>query len=204
MKDLKYFDRLRRGVCPAAVLTLIVFAGCGQESSGPQPLTVGSALHLEDHLEGATVEGAEIPRDAPESIEWNFAEGDQGWQALVHFNPEIPALDFEQLDDALQVSLSDRHRDPRNEERLHGDFYVELPDLNRSDWGHLLVRARAAGKIRRLAIAFNLRKEAEAEEDQGPFQFFGDGLPVINDGTVRLWETATGSTESPWACRALR
>jgi len=167
----------------SAMMCAVVFIlGCG----GPAPLTVDMPLHLEEHLDAANVVAAEVPEDIPAAIEWRFDERQPDWKALHHFNPEIPPPQIEQTEDALRVSLTEAQRDPQGD-RLHGDIYVELPDLTRADWSHVLVRARAEKQIRNFALYFNLRAPGDTVDMGGTAMFSGDNAPVVNDGTVQTY-----------------
>ena len=58
-----------RWFCSSAMMCAVVFIlGCG----GPAPLTVDMPLHLEDHLDAATIVGSEVPADLPDPVEWRF------------------------------------------------------------------------------------------------------------------------------------
>ena len=86
--------------------------------------------------------------------------------------------------------------------RVHGDFYVPVPDLKRAEWGHVLVRARTSGDIRSLTLTFNLDDPRLPDAEQaGIFQFAGDRVPVIHDGSVqtyRLRADYSGSQFGEW------
>ncbi len=47
------------------VLLTLINAGC---KSGPAPLTAEVPLHLEEHLDAATIEGSEVPADVPAAV----------------------------------------------------------------------------------------------------------------------------------------
>ncbi len=194
---------LGRDWIAVAVLALLL-PGCSGRDEGPVVLTAEMPLHLEEHLDAASIEGAEIPTEVSESIAWSFSEGELEWKALDHFNPILPPPHIEQIEDALRISLSEAHRDSRGDS-LHGDIYVALPELKRGDWSHVLVRARASEKIRNLGIGFNLRSRADAENDEGPYVFRGDRTPVVNDGTIQTYRfradwspRSQGDWEDPW------
>ena len=55
----------------------LLFLGCG----GPAPLTVDMPLHLEDHLDAATIVGSQVPNDIPEPVEWRFGEPQPDWRS---------------------------------------------------------------------------------------------------------------------------
>ena len=164
---------------PGLLLAAILCLGC----SGPAPLTADKPLHLEEHLDAATVVGSEVPVDLLQPIEWRFDEPQPDWQAPAHRNPYIPPLQMTQTEDALRITLSEAHRDPRgNGDRLHGDFYVPVPELKRGEWGHVLVRARSSDEIRNLRLSFNLGDPRLPDADRaGMFQFGGDlaGRPGV-------------------------
>lgn len=178
------------------LLAVVLAPGCADLEAGRGTLSVEVPLHLEEHLDAATIVGPEVPAELPAPIEWHFDEPQPGWKALDHFNPEIPAPKIEQTKDALRVSFDEAHRDPR-EERLHGDIYVELPELTRADWSHVLVHARASEKMRTFTIGFNLRAPGD-ENNEGPQLFGGDRASVVNDGTVRTYRVrADWSPQQP-------
>ena len=168
-----------------SVLTLVVGLGLAASASGQTPPVAENPLHLEEHLEAATVEGSAVPADIPQPIEWRFDEPQPDWKAPAHRNPYIPPLQMTQTEDALRITLSEAHRDPRAD-RLHGDIYVPLPDLKRGEWGYVLVRARTSDDIRTLTIVFNLRDPMPGQQE-GMFQFAGDNVPVIHDGSVQTY-----------------
>ncbi len=193
----------RSSFLASLLLPSVLCLGCG----GPAPLTVDMPLHLEDYLETATIVGSEVPLEVLDPIEWRFDEPQPQWKAPAHRNPYIPPLQMTQTEDALRVTLSEAHRDPR-QDRLHGDFYVPLPDLKRGEWGHVLVRARNSDEIRSLGLAFNLGDPRVPDADRqtaGMFQFGGDNVWVIQDGSVQTYRLradwsgrASGEWEDPW------
>ncbi len=58
----------RRSRSSAMMCAVVFVLGCG----GPAPLTVDMPLHLEDHLDAATIVGSEVPADILEPVEWRF------------------------------------------------------------------------------------------------------------------------------------
>ena len=193
-------------ILPVALLTFPLLSCSGSPSDSPV-LTAEMPIHLEEHLDAATIRGSEVPAKLPQPIEWRFDGPQPEWKAPAHRNPYIPPLQMTQTEDALRITLSEAHRDPRGEgERLHGDFYVPLPDLKRGEWGHVLVRARSADDIRNLTLQFNLGDPTLPDADQeGMFQFGGDEVPVIHDGSVQTYRLRAdrsppeyGDWEDPW------
>ena len=167
-----------------SVLTLVVGFGLTNSASGQEPLPAENPLHLEDHLEAATVEGSAVPADIPHPIEWRFEEAQPDWHAPAHRNPSIPPLQMTQTEDALRLTLTEANRDPRGD-ILHGDIYVSLPDLKRGAWGYVLVRVRNSGPVLRFGVMFNVQRDTAP--DQGMFQVGGDAVDVINDGSVQTY-----------------
>ena len=201
------FGRAAPRIFPATVLGLTLVS-CSGSPSGSTVLTTDMPLHLEDHIDDAIVVGSEVPSDLLASVEWHFDEPQPDWQAPAHRNPYIPPLQMTQTEDALRITLNEAHRDPRNGDRLHGEFYVPVPDLKLAEWGHVLVRARSANDIRNLSVLFNLSDLMGGDADQqteGMFQFGGGGTPVINDGSVHSYllsadwsPSAFVGREDPW------
>ena len=172
---------------PAGVLgaSLLCFA-CG----GPPPLIVDAPLHLEEHLDAATIVGSEASTDQPQPIEWRFDEPQQSWKPVIPLSsprtPRTPA-DLTQTADALRVTLTEAPTRPPNT-RLGGGIYSDLPDLNREDWAHVVVRARTAEEIPGFGIWFNRREASDtATARANPFRFAGDNAVVINDGSVQTY-----------------
>ncbi len=58
---------------------VVFLLGCG----GPAPLTVDMPLHLEEHLDEATIVGSEVPENIPEPVEWRFDEPQPDWKPAV-------------------------------------------------------------------------------------------------------------------------
>ncbi len=88
---------------------VVFLLGCG----GPAPLTVDMPLHLEDHLDAATVTGSELPADVPDPIQWRFDEPQPDWTGYSADESHSP-IRVTHADDALRLALTDDHRDPRH------------------------------------------------------------------------------------------
>ena len=74
------FEIIRIAAFPLAVLLGFSLGAC---QNGPAPLTAHVPLHLEDHLDAATVVGSEVPADVPVPIEWRFDEPQPDWKPIV-------------------------------------------------------------------------------------------------------------------------
>ncbi len=120
MRVLANPSRITRGIALLGPWCL----GCG----GPAPLTVDMPLHLEDHLDAATVVGSEVPAEVPSAVEWRFDEPQPDWTSarLPPFGRPVQT----RTADALRLSVEEAHRLPFGN-LLGGAFYVEIPDLTR-------------------------------------------------------------------------
>ena len=103
---------LAQRVSFAAVVCLsMLLTGCADPGSDAVVLTADLPLHLEDHLDVATIEGSEIPTDVPEPVEWRFDEPQPGWKLAEPWTPTVPTIDAASLaytDDALRMVLLQR------------------------------------------------------------------------------------------------
>ena len=167
---------------PSALLCL----GCG----GPAPLTVDMPLHLEDHLDAATVVGSEVPAELLEPVEWHFDEPQPDWKPVVHREPGIKPVQATRTEDALRLTLTEANRRPRD--NLHGGIYIDLPDWSREDWAYVLVRARTSEKVDHIELQFNLSEQPQALANQPAppeptWTFDGEQIDVIPDGSTHTY-----------------
>jgi hypothetical protein len=164
-------------------------------------------LHLEDHLDAATVVGSEVPADLPQPIEWRFDEPQPDWTS-ARLPPSGRPVQTRTAD-ALRLSVEEAVNVSPFGTLRGGTIYVDLPDWKREDWEYVLVRARTSEKVRQLRLAFNLRENRRAQDT--PFRFNGESVDVINDGSVQSyllradwskpWEEAwEGPWQRPRAC----
>ena len=137
----KNVAQLGRIAPPLAALLVLMCAGC---DSGPAP------LHLEEHLDAATIEGSEVPEDIPQAVEWRFDEAQPDWKPWVPPIPPRQPAKMTRTDDALRLTLTEGTRWPDG--RLRGGLYIDLPDWRREDWAYVLVRARTSEGIRTFGI----------------------------------------------------
>ncbi|MEE9472753.1 MAG: sulfatase, partial [Acidimicrobiia bacterium] len=180
------------------LLPIVFCLGCG----GPAPLTVDMPLHLEEHLDAATIVGSEVPADVPAVVEWRFDEPQPGWKSTA-WNPVNPPLRIEQTGEALRVFLSGADQRIPEDPRLGGAIYVDLPDWNRDEWGHVMVRARTRDNFEAFALGFNrLEKFGTEFWEQRPFSFFGREAELIEDGSSHTYvfpaDWSWGFWEGPW------
>jgi choline-sulfatase len=170
----------------SAMMCAVVFIlGCG----GPAPLTVDMPLHLEDHLDAATIVGSEVPAEILAPVEWRFDEPQPEWKPLVPRETSIKPVQMARTEDVLRLTLTDANRLPgRSDGSVWGSIYVDLPDYRLADWGAILVRARTSDQVRDLSVAFNLRETLLSGDDPVFLAHASDhGAPVINDGSVNTY-----------------
>ena len=194
-------------IVPATVLSLTLVS-CSGSPSGSTVLTADVPLHLEDHLDAATIEGSEIPTDVPEALEWRFDEPQPEWKPVGY--AESTPVRVTRLDDALRVDITEaNYRTGRTGRLVHeGQIYIDLPDLRPEDWGYVSVRARAQPGVRFVGLMFNLTDrsdpsqtpDSEYEPAGGwPLKYFADEAPLITDGLVHTYLLRVGSDwDEPW------
>ena len=169
-------------IFPATLLSLTLVS-CSGSPSDSTVLTADMPLHLEQHLDDATIVGSDVPADGPTVLEWHFDEPQEDWKPVVPWDPTRDPVEVTQLDDALRVTLTDGTRYPNGLRR--GGIVLEVPDRNYEDLAHLMVRARTADYVRDLGIYFN-RSEGTGTGGSG-FEYGGDVLPFVSDGTVQTY-----------------
>ncbi|MCH7935452.1 MAG: sulfatase-like hydrolase/transferase, partial [Gemmatimonadetes bacterium] len=172
----QFLNGHRSSLLASLLLPSVLCLGCG----GPAPLTVDMPLHLEQHLDVATIVGSEVPADLPTVLEWRFDEPQEDWKPVVPWNPTMDPVEVTQLDDALRITFTDGP----------GGLVLEVPDWNYEDLAHLVVRARTADDFWDFQIGFN-RREGTGTDTSGPnpFEHEGQTVPVVSDGTVQTYRT---------------
>jgi len=167
MLNLKSLVLLCRWSAPLLALVLaLICAGC---ASGPAPLTVEMPLHLEEHLDAATIVGSEVPEDIPQAVEWRFDQPQPDWKPAKPIPAQIEAVKPVRADDALRLPLTTRNR-IIDRPRLVGAIYVTLPDWDLEDWGYVEIRARTRDPMDSVGLGFNY-----TDEDPAPGGGLGGG-----------------------------
>ena len=182
-------------IFPATVLGLTLVS-CSGSPSGSAVLTADMPLHLEEHLDVATIVGSEVPADLPTVMEWHFDEPQEDWRPVVPWNPTIDPVEVTQLDDALRVTLTDGTRNPNGSPG--GGLVLEVPDWRFEDWAYVLVRARTADDVRDFWIEFNRREGTGTDTDfPDPFEYYTREVPVVMDGTVQTYRVRLDNSDLP-------
>jgi arylsulfatase A-like enzyme len=168
---------------------LVLFClGCG-----PSAITVDMPLHLEDHLDAATITGSELPGNPPETVEWRFDQPQPDWQATPLWNPPFAAATLARTGEGLRVSLTDRTRNPNG--RPIAGIHVNVPDWDPREWAEVVIRARvdSASSVNFVRLAFNLREgRGDATNFLPPFQFSGQSSPIVRDGAIQTYRLRVG------------
>ncbi len=169
------FGRVVSQTLPVTLLTLLL-VNCSGSPSDSVVLTADKPLHLEDHLDAATIVGSEVPANVPSAMEWGFDEPQEDWKPVVPWNPTNDPVEVTQLDDGLRLTFTDGTRNPNGNPR--GGLVLEVPDWNYEDLAHLVVRARTSDEVSFFFIGFN-RSEGTGTDTSGPNPFEHDGDLVL-------------------------
>ena len=70
----------------------LLLAGCGGRADGPGALSAAMPLHLEQHIDHATIVGSVVPADAPKRVEWRFDEPEPDWSPVAFPRPGATTL----------------------------------------------------------------------------------------------------------------
>jgi arylsulfatase A-like enzyme len=180
------------------VIMLMGFSCSGPESEQPI-LTAEVPLHLEEHLDAATIVGSEVPEDIPEPVEWRFDEPQPEWRPVKPISAQWEAVKPVRVDDALRMPLTARNR--ADHSRLIGQIFVDLPDWNIEEWAYVEIRARTRDPMRVVGLTFNYNEE----DYRGvlPNYSVGDRTPLVTDGTVQTYRLSLDwpdmrKWEGPW------
>ncbi len=196
------FGRVVSRILPVTLLTLPL-ANCSGSPSDSPVLTADTPLHLEEHLDAATIEGSEVPAEVPEAVEWRFDEPQPDWRPVVP--PESRPVQVERTEEGLRLTLTEANNLDmwRSDGDPQGGIYLDLPDWQREDWAYVLVRARASEHVQAMWLGFNLK--ADAGEGTGypwPWDFPGERIDVVNDSSVQTYllraDWSGGRWEGPW------
>ncbi len=169
-------------------LIVIALAAC---SKAENFAGTAAAIHLEDRLGSAQIEGGVVRPEVVKTLSWNFEKGAAGWQALPSHVPGGTAAEVAHVEGALQIRLTESSRAPQEEgegEELVGGVYVDVPDFDLSQWSHVLVKARATGPVEWVGIGYDVRKTAgNTPDEQWPTRRYGAGTDVQPSGEARLY-----------------
>ena len=187
--------RIPSRIFPATLLSLTLVS-CSGSPSGSTVLTADMPLHLEDHLDAATVVGSEVPDDIPEPVEWLFDEPQPDWKPANGYEFNLEPVTLVRTDDALRVIIEEKHLDSDGD--YCGNVYVDLPDWQLQEWAYVALRARVQPGMEWVSPAFNFTEPARA----GVWQASGLSSPLIADGTVQTYllsaDPVRGDFDGTW------
>ncbi|HEX9582743.1 MAG TPA: sulfatase-like hydrolase/transferase, partial [Gemmatimonadales bacterium] len=158
-------------------------------------------LHLEDHLDAATITGSEVPANPPQPVEWRFDQPQPDWKASPQWPPTVDAATLARTGEALRVTLTDPNRTSDGTLIMRGGIHVDLPDWDRGEWADVVIRARAdsASSVSFVALLFNLRELWPTTTDfQAPFQFGGQNSPIVRDGSIQTYRLRADWSSNTW------
>jgi arylsulfatase A-like enzyme len=161
-------------------LFVLFSAACSSSPDDLPFLTAEMPLHFEDHLSDARIFGADVSVDTLQPIEWNFPKPGVDWRSFsdAHKGSDFPrtSVGTEVIEDAIRLALSEKNSDNRWWP-YSGMISTELPGLNREDWSHVVVRARAA-QPGRISLVFG----------SGGELLKSAGATLISDGRVHSYK----------------
>ena len=194
-------NRIRTLLVVTAAFALL-HQGCAHEPSSDIVLTAERPLHLEDHLDVATLTGSWIPAGLPAALEWRFDRPQPDWTPIEPIPEPWEAVRPVRVEDALRLPLTKRNLGP-GRDRLLGGIYVALPDSRVEDWAYVEIRARTQDPM--LNIGLNLNYSMDDRVGDGAFPFFsrGDRAPLVTDGTIQTYRLSLDSPrmrgwDGPW------
>jgi arylsulfatase A-like enzyme len=164
-------------------------------------LTADMPLHLEEHLDAATIIGSEVPADLAEPVTWHFDVPQRDWRPVTLIGGLLEPVRPARTDDALRLPLRAANRVP-SEGFLGGGIYAGLPDWRLEDWAFVEIRARTSDPMGEIAIGFNYTEE-DPSNPLAPFYSLSDLAPLVTDGTVQTYRITMDSPgmrnwEGPW------
>ena len=189
----------RRAQCWSVVAVMylsVLLVGCADPWSDAPVLTADLPLHLEDHLDAATIEGSEVPADRPAPVEWRFDEPQPGWQPVDPIPTDSTAVTPVRIEDALHLPVTEDMPHPTILRVRQGYIYVELPDWRLEEWAYVEISARASEGMRNMGLFFN---RTEEDSPDVPFHSFGARAPLVSDGTVQTYRLSLESPQPAWA-----
>ncbi len=146
------------------------------------------AIHLEERLAAAEVEGGVVRADALPALAWSFDAGAAGWQPLPNLVPGGAPAEVAPGEGSLQIRLTETSLAPADPgEVLAGGVFVDVADFDLSQWTHVLVKARATGPVEWVGIGYDVRETAgETAEEQWPTRSYGAGTDMQAGEELRV------------------
>ncbi len=173
----------QRLLLAAAIFSGTVASGCGGRDARPVLRADDTSLHLEDRLADAAIEGSEAPPEDRATLAWTFDTPTDAWRPLNASVPHHTAPVMRREAGALRVEIGARNTWVLGEWRMtRALLYAPVPNLDRVDWGALVVRARVDGNVRLVHPFFNVRANAPRND---PLRLRADSV----GRSTPLWAT---------------
>lgn len=184
---------------------LLTFSCSGPESDQPV-LTAELPLHLEEHLDAASIEGSAVPESILTPVEWRFDEPQPDWKAAGPIFSEEGVVRLEPTGDTLRIHFIEEANRTKNSKMINGAIYVDLPDWRREDWGEVIVRARNSDPFSRFHLDYNLGERMQPGTNlRSGILYAGDSTRLVSDGDVHTYKLRVdfhrenwGEWEDPW------
>ena len=139
--------------------------------------------------------GQQSPRTLPERIEWRFDESQPDWTPGLPWNPTMEPLSLTRTEDALRLTLTEGTRHATG--TTVGSLELDVPGLQREDWGSLVVRARSTAELGGFYVAFDRRDGVGTASDfSNPYRHFADSARVTSGKGMAL---EPGTTLGPYS-----
>ncbi len=199
-RDVAPPRREPRTLCRSIVLVAclsVLSPGCANPGLDASVLTADLPLHLEDHLDKATIHGSAVPDNIPERIEWRFDEPQPDWKPGLPWNPTMEPLSLTRTEDALRLTLTEGTRHATG--TTVGSIELDVPGWRREDWESLVLRARSTAELSGFFVAFNRRDGVGTASDfSNPYRYFPDSARLVPDGAIQTYELGLNVVGSPW------
>jgi len=167
-----------------AVWLAVGLAACTQPE---RAVPTAVAIHLEERLDTARIEGGVVREDVLETLAWSFDAGPAGWKALPNPVPGGAPAEVDAHEAALEIRLTESSRSPSaSGDELAGGVFVDVEGFDLSEWTHVLLTARATGPVEWAGIGYNVRQTPGASPDeQWPTRSYGAGTDMEAGAELR-------------------
>jgi arylsulfatase A-like enzyme len=175
----------------ALVVSIILLFGISCSSPGAKQhvLSADHPIHLEEYVAQADIEGSEVPKNLPDSVEWRFDGPRPDWRPIVPLNNSLKPVRTARAQDALRLILDETVRSPRAGTSYYsGGVWVDLPGWQREDWAYIVVSARAECRGGSLTLTGRLnRRERAAAGEKSFFLDETESVTMIGDGEAHSY-----------------
>jgi arylsulfatase A-like enzyme len=195
-----------KGVMFFILIIMLMALSCSGPDSDQTLLLSELPLHLEEHLDAASIEGSAVPESVLTPVEWRFDKLQPDWKAAGPIFSEDGVVRLEPTGDALRIHFSEEANRTKNSKMINGAVYIDLPDWHREDWGEVLVLARNSDPFSRFTLDYNLGERLQPGSNlRSAILYAGDSNRLISDGDVHTYKLRVdfhrenwGEWEDPW------